>query len=453
MTRRILHLGLGAFHRAHQAVYLQRLHDAGDRSWSLAAGNLRRDGDAVLDALIAQQGAYTLETVSPEGRRQYQRIGSIAHVVPPDAGMAALIALGADAATGIVSLTITESGYGLDARGDLDLQAADIAADLQATREHRGGSTVYGVLATLLRERQRRQAGPLTLLSCDNLRHNGARLRAALSRYLQAAGDPALCDWMQAHTSCPNTMVDRITPRPTADLRERVRAATGIDDAVPVSAEEHLQWVVEDHFAAGRPAWESVGAELVDDVAPYEEAKIRLLNATHSAVAWAGALRGHAWIHDAVADPAVRQLAHDYATLDAIPVLRPSPLDLDAYLAQVLRRFGNPAIADTVQRVAVDSRAKLAMFVAPTVRDRLARNEPVEAVAMLPALYLAFLDRARAATLPFRYDETDSATPAAADPVAALCGDAAVWGEAAGDPRWVSAVCRAQARLERLALH
>ncbi len=451
MSHRILHLGLGAFHRAHQAVYLQRLHDAGDRRWSLAAGNLRRDGDAVLDALIAQQGAYTLETVSPEGRRQYQRIGSIAHVVPPDAGVAALIALGADADTAIVSLTITESGYGLDARGELDLQAADIAADLQATREQRAGSTVYGVLAALLRERQRRRAGPLTLLSCDNLRHNGARLRAALGRYLQAAGDQALCDWMQAHTSCPNTMVDRITPRPTADLRERVRAATGIDDAVPVSAEEHLQWVVEDRFAAGRPAWETVGAELVADVTPYEEAKIRLLNATHSAVAWAGALRGHRWIHDAVADPAVQQLARDYAILDAIPVLRPSPVDLEAYLGQVLRRFGNPAIADTVQRVAGDSRAKLAMFVAPTVRDRLARDEPVDAVAMLPALYLAFLERARSATLPFRYDEPDSAAPAAADPVAALCGDAAVWGGSAADPRWAAAVRRAQTGLGRLA--
>lgn len=451
MSHRILHLGLGAFHRAHQAVYLQRLHDAGDRSWSLSAGNLRRDADAVLTALIAQGGRYTLETVSPAGERRYQRIAAIGEVMPPDGGAEALVARGADPATRIVSLTITESGYGLDARGDLDLQAADIAADLQATREHRAGSTVYGVLAALLRERQRRQAGPLTLLSCDNLRHNGARLRAALGRYLQAAGDRALCDWMQAHTSCPNTMVDRITPRPTADVRERVRESTGIDDAVPVSAEEHLQWVVEDRFAAGRPAWESVGAELVDDVTPYEEAKIRLLNATHSAVAWAGALRGHAWIHDAVADPAVRRLAQDYASTDAIPVLRPSPVDLDAYLAQVLQRFANPAIADTVQRVAGDSRAKLTMFVAPTVRDRLARGEPVDAVAMLPALYLAFLERARDATLPFRYGEPDSTAPAAADPVAALCGDAAVWGASAADPRWAAAVLRAQARLGRLA--
>ncbi|MBL8361534.1 MAG: mannitol dehydrogenase family protein [Rubrivivax sp.] len=445
----MLHLGLGAFHRAHQAVYLQRLHDAGDRGWRLAAGNLRRDGDAVLAALIAQRGAYTLETVSPEGRRQYRRIASIEHVVPAEGGAEALVALGADPATRIVSLTITESGYGLDARGELDLGAADIAADLQATREHRPGSTVYGVLAALLRERRVRQAGPLTLLSCDNLRHNGARLRAALGRYLQAAGDGASCDWMHAHTTCPNTMVDRITPRPMADLRERVRTATGLDDAAPVSAEEHLQWVVEDRFATGRPAWEAVGAELVDDVEPYEEAKIRLLNATHSAVAWAGALRGHAWIHEAMADPQVRRLAQDYASTDAIPVLRPSPVDLDAYLAQVLRRFGNPAIADTVQRVAGDSRAKLTMFVAPTVRDRLTRGEPVDAVAMLPALYLAFLERARRGALPFRYDEPDAQAPAAADAVAVLCHDAGVWGEAAGDPRWVTAVRRAQPRVPR----
>ena len=452
MSRRILHVGLGAFHRAHQAVFLQRLHDAGDRTWTLAAGNLRRDGDALLATLATQGGAYTLETVDPDGRRQYERIRAIAEVLPAAGGVRALVDRGADAATHIVSLTVTESGYGLDARGALDLAAPDVAADLEAVRAGRPGATVYGFLVALLRERMRRAAGPLTLLSCDNLRHNGERLRAALLRFVQASGDAALAAWLLEHTTCPNTMVDRITPRPTDALRERVRAQLGVDDAAPVSAEAHLQWVIEDRFAAGRPAWETVGAELVADVAPYEEAKIRLLNATHSAVAWAGALRGHVFVHDAVRDPVVRGVALAYATEDAIPALAPSPVDLAAYRDQVLARFANPAIADTLQRVASDSRAKLAMFIAPTVRDRLAAGAPAHAVAMLAALYLAFIERARRGALPFHHGDPDVAAPAAADAAAALCQDAAVWGEAAADARWLAAVraaaSSAQARLD-----
>jgi len=452
--RVILHLGLGSFHRAHQAAYLQRLIDRGDTTWSITAGNLRPDNEAVAAALARQGGRYTLETVAPDGRRDYQRIESIRRVIAWQPDLAPLIDVAADAATRIVSFTVTEAGYHLDAEGRLDTASAEVVADLAGARRGEAGTTIYGALTALLRARMARGTGPLTLLSCDNLRHNGERLRAALIRFIEAVGDAALLDWVRAHTRCPSSMVDRITPRPTLEVCERVRRATGLDDEAAVMSESFIQWVIEDGFCHGRPAWESVGVEMVDSVTPYEEAKIRLLNATHSAIAWAGALAGHGFIHEAVADPAVRRLAHDYATIDAIPALQPSPLDLAAYRDSVLARFGNAVLADTVQRVASDSWAKLGGFVAPTIRDRLGGGATIDAVAVLPALYLAFLQRWRRGQVPF--DNLDSAIDAealralcdAGDPVAVLCGAPGLWGPLAGDERLVAAVRRAARAVE-----
>jgi D-arabinitol 4-dehydrogenase len=451
----MLHLGLGSFHRAHQAVYLQRLIDAGDTRWALAGGNIRPDLACTLDALRAQGGAYTLETVTPAGERSYTRIGAIRTVLPYSPGLEGLIALGADPATRIISFTVTEAGYYLDAGHRLDTGFADLAADLAAARAGRPVSTLYGALTAILRERMRRGAGPVTLLNCDNLRHNGDRVRAGLLEFLALAGDAALQAWVREHTSCPNAMVDRITPRPTPEVAERVRAATGVADAAPLMAESFIQWVIEDRFIHGRPAWESVGVEMVASVAAHEEAKIRLLNATHSCIAWAGTLAGYHYIHEGTRDPAIRGFAHGYATQDAIPVLEPSPVDLAAYRDTVLERFGNAAIRDTNQRVAMDGFSKIPGFIAPTVRERLARGEGIEAVAMLPALFLACLRRWHQGRLPYDYQDqamdpaTAHAICAAADPLAALAADAALWGPLAGDERLLGALRRAAKRVDQ----
>ena len=455
---RILHLGLGSFHRAHQAVYLQALHDAGDTRWSLAGANLRPDMAEVLAALRAQGGRYTLETISPAGEVRYQRIGSIREVLPFESDLAGVIALGADPATRIVSFTVTEAGYYLDADHRLDPAFAELAADIERARRGESGQTIYGAVSAILRARRDAGAGPVTLLNCDNLRHNGERFRGGLLEFIERAGDPALRDWTAANTTCPNAMVDRITPRPPPELRERVRAATGWDDAAPVTGERFIQWVIEDDFIAGRPAWETVGVELVASVQPYEEAKIRLLNATHSCIAWAGTLVGLQFIHEGTHTPAIREMAHRYVTDDVIPVLgtpgAPSPVDLPAYRDVVLERFGNPAIRDTNQRVAADGFSKIPGFIAPTVRERLARGEPIEAVAMLPALFLAFLGRWHRGALPYTYQD-QGMDPAvahamceAADPVAAFCADAGLWGDLAGDARLIDAVRRAGARVD-----
>jgi D-arabinitol 4-dehydrogenase len=454
----ILHLGLGSFHRAHQAVYVHALRQSGDTRWSITGGNLRPDMLDTIAALQAQGGAYTLETVTPHGERSYTRIESIQRVIAYQDDLAPLIAAGADAATRIVSFTVTEAGYYLDAKDQLDwLNYPDLRVDLDAVKQGSAGHTIYGGLVSILRARMRANAGSVTLMNCDNLRHNGDRLRAGLLQFIDALGDSALKQWVQDYTSSPNGMVDRITPRPTPEVAERVKAATGWDDHAAVMGESFIQWVIEDNFIAGRPAWEKVGVEMVASVDAYEEAKIRLLNATHSCIAWAGTLVGYRYIHEGTHDAAIRRMAYDYVTDDTIPVLdspeNPSPLDLAAYRDVVLDRFGNPAICDTNQRVAMDGYSKIPGFIAPTIRERLARGESIASVAMLPALFLAYLQRWHSGQLAYAYQD-QAMDPAVAhaicssdDPVVAFAADPVLWGATASQVPLVDALRHAYDRV------
>jgi D-arabinitol 4-dehydrogenase len=450
----ILHLGLGSFHRAHQAVYLHHLHEAGDRTWAIVGGNIRGDMSDTVDALLDQRGEYTLETVSPAGERRYEHIRSIREVVPYDPGHARLIEVGADPSTRIISFTVTEAGYYLDAKNRLDTGYPDLVADL----EGRACATVYGAVAAILRERLRRGGAPVTLLNCDNLRSNGERFRAGLLDFLERRREAALRDWVRASTTCPNDMVDRITPRPLPEVAERVRAATGRADRAPVMAESFIQWVIEDDFIAGRPAWERVGVEMVRSVHAHEEAKIRVLNATHSCIAWAGTLRGLTYIHEGVAVAAIRQMAFDYVTNDVIGCLdtpeHPSPIDLRAYRDIVLDRFGNPYLRDTNQRVAMDGFSKIPGFIVPTLRECLARGAPMASTALLPALFFAVLSRWHRGELAYEYQDgvMDPALAHAffgvADPLAAFCRDTVLWGPLAGNETLGAAIREAHGRVQ-----
>ncbi|MEJ0002999.1 MAG: D-arabinitol 4-dehydrogenase [Pararobbsia sp.] len=451
--RIILHIGTGSFHRAHQAWYLHRLRETGDdedRRWSIAAGNIRSDMNATHEALAAQGGRYTLETVTPAGVRAYETITSIRRVLPWSADLAALIECGASPACRIIAFTVTEGGYYLDEHNRLDPAYPDLAADLAG-----GRGTIYGALAAILEARRLAGGGPVTLQSCDNLRSNGERFHAGFSEFLERRGLRELERWVDAHTHSPSAMVDRITPRPSPDVRARVLAATGVDDACPVMGESFIQWVIEDRFVAGRPAWEKVGAELVESVAPYEEAKIRILNASHSCIAWAGTLVGLRYIHEGTHDAEIRRFAHDYVTEDVIPSLSPSPLDLEQYRDVVLDRFGNPYIQDTNQRVAADGFSKIPGFIAPTLRDCFARGAQPAATAILPALFLRFLRRWGADQLPYAYQDgvfDPAATRAmlgADDPVAAFCADRTLWGTLAGDRRLVEAIGAASEKVDQ----
>jgi D-arabinitol 4-dehydrogenase len=458
MPMTILHLGLGSFHRAHMAVYLHAYQQLGHTDWTLAAGNTRPDMLPTIAALSAQQGRYTLETVTPRGERSYLEVSSLAQIIPWAPGLTGLITKGADPQTRIVSFTVTEAGYFLDANDLLDLQVQDIQNDISAARMGGAGgaqgATIYGALFAILKARQLAKAGKLTLLNCDNLRHNGERARAGLLQFIDAVGDIGLRQWVRDNTTSPNAMVDRITPRPSPEVQDRVKAATGRQDGAALMAESFIQWVIEDNFANGRPAWETVGVEMVASVQAHEEAKIRLLNASHSCIAWAGTLRGYQFIHEGTLDPTIQQMAYDYATHDAIPALTPNPIDLPAYRDVVLQRFANPAICDTNQRVAMDGFSKIPGFIAPTVRERLAAGQSIHAVAILPALFLACLQRWHQGRLPYSYEDqamdpaVAHAICAAADPVKALAGNGQLWHELADDARLLAALREAHARVQ-----
>jgi D-arabinitol 4-dehydrogenase len=445
----ILHIGIGSFHRAHQAWYLHRLIEQGATDWSLAASSIRDDMVPLLECLARQNGTYTLETVTPDGVRAYELIRSIRRVVPWDPELAAVVDVGAEPNTKIISFTVTEGGYYLDQHHKLDLPNPDLVADLAGGRR-----TIYGAIGAVLRARLERGAGPVTLMNCDNLRSNGERFRGGLLEFLERRGEHDVRKFVLEQTTCPSSMVDRITPRPLADVAARVLEATGFDDGCPVMGESFIQWVIEDDFRAGRPAWEKVGAEMVESVLPYEEAKIRILNASHSCIAWAGTLVGLEFIHEGTDDDEIREMAFDYVTDDVIPCLSPSPLDLADYRDVVLDRFRNPYIKDTNQRVTADGYSKIPGFIVPTLTELLERHRSPAATAMLPALYYVFLMRWHRNELPYAYqDGVMDAVAAHAmldkpDPLGAFLAERQLWGKLTGNAELESAIRAAVARVE-----
>lgn len=395
-----MHIGAGSFHRAHQAWYLHRLIAQGDDSWSIALGNIRNDANALLDNLAKQNGEYTLETVSPEGERHYEKITSVRKILHWDENLSQLVEQGRDKATRVIAFTVTEAGYYLTPQHELDAQQADIKADLSGKM-----TTIYGALTEILRTRLAAHGEPVTLLNCDNLRHNGERFRHGFLSFLQLKGEDELYQWVKDHTRSPNTMVDRITPRPTPDVAERVKQHTGWDDKAPVMGEAFIQWVIEDDFINGRPALEKVDVEMVESVLPWEEAKIRILNASHSCIAWAGTLIGLNFIDDSTRELPIKQMAWNYVTQDVIPSLSPSPLDLEQYRDVVLDRFSNPYIKDTNQRVAADGLSKIPGFITPTLQECYQRKQVPAATAVLPALFFVYLQRWAKGELPYEYQD------------------------------------------------
>lgn len=430
-----VHIGAGSFHRAHQAWYLHRLLMKGDNRWSIALGNIRNDAEALLSALEQQNGEYTLETVSPAGECQYERITSIKKVLKWDSELSSLVDQGSAPETGVISFTVTEGGYYLDTEHKLDPKNPDIQADLMGEAK-----TIYGTLERIIRKRIARKAGSVTLLNCDNLRHNGERFRNGFIAFLALKGDLDLLDWVKNFTTSPNTMVDRITPRPTADIAPRVKETTGFDDKAALMGESFIQWVIEDDFIAGRPALEDVGVEMVDSVLPWEEAKIRILNASHSCIAWAGTLIGQSFIHESTQTSSICEMAWEYVTQDVIPSLSPSPLDLNKYRDVVLDRFRNPYILDTNQRVAADGLSKIPGFITPTLMECYKRGEIPRATAVLPALFFLFMERWHEGDLPYTYQDGILDEHAMhvrfnkIDPLADFARDEALFGPLASQP-------------------
>lgn len=338
----IVHFGLGAFTRAHQAWYTDRAMAAAGGDWMIVGVSLR--SPEVGAQLNPQDGLYTLAERSGQGTRR-QVIGSVREVLLATTERAAVVAQLAAPGTHVVTFTVTEKGYCRAADGSLDLALA--------------GQGFYPLLAEALAQRRAAGGGGLTLLSCDNLADNGHQLRRLLGDYL-AAHDPDLWPWVERHCTFPCAMVDRIVPATTPDDRAGAADALGLADAGLVVTEPFSQWVIEDAFAGPRPAWDAVGAEIVASVAPYETAKLRMLNGAHSALAYCGLLAGHSFVHEAVADPFLRPLVEGLMREEAAPTIAAAPgQDLDAYADALLARFANPALNHRLIQIAMDGSQKI----------------------------------------------------------------------------------------------
>jgi mannitol 2-dehydrogenase len=380
----IVHIGVGAFHRAHQAWYHDRLlAEQGALDWAICGVGVLPGDARMRDALAEQDGLYTLVARNGDGTVDARVVGALTEYRFAPDGADATIEKLADAATRIVSLTITEGGYNID---DLtrrfDADDPGVVGDLVAGAIPR---TVFGIVVEALRRRRERGLPPFTVMSCDNLQGNGDISRVAFSAFAHLR-DPALGEWVLSEVCFPNSMVDRITPAATDADRADVATRFGIDDRVPVVCEPFAQWVLEDSFSAGRPPYELVGVQLVDDVAPYELMKLRLLNAGHQALCYLGALHGHGFVADAVADPAYRRFLLGFMRHEAAPTLSPVPgIDLDAYVETLIERFSNRYIGDTLARLATDGSDRIPKFVLPILRRQLETGGEIRRTAAVVA--------------------------------------------------------------------
>ena len=380
LARSIVHIGVGGFHRAHLASYVSDLAKGGHTDWGIVGAGILDSDEAMRDALQPQDYLYTLAVRGPTETR-VEVIGTILDYVLASTRTEPLIAAIADSATQIVSLTVTEGGYPVDAATNEFDPDSPVAGERSA----------FGLIARCLAERRRRRSGPLTILSCDNVLSNGDHARIATLGE-SAALTAADRRWIQTHVSFPNSMVDRITPATTDTDRRSLADEFGFEDAWPVVTEPFCQWVIEDNFAAKRPPLEELHVVVTDDVAAYEQMKLRLLNASHSAMAYLSALRGHRFVHEAIADPVILNYVNGLLRHEAVPVLAAVPgVDFSAYVHSLIARYSNPNIADQISRLCVDGTAKFPKFLMPTIAAQLDQNGPITLSALALAGWCQYL--------------------------------------------------------------
>ncbi len=380
----IVHLGLGAFHRAHQAIYADSIA-ARDPRWGISGVSLKTP--RATELLSAQDGLYTALEKSASGSRA-RIVGSIREALFLGTARDRVVARIADPHVRVITLTVTEKGYCHDpATGRLDTSHPEIVRDLAAPD---AATSAPGLIVAALAARREAGAGPLNVVCCDNLPHNGRVVEAIVLSFARAR-DAALADWIARNVAFPSTMVDRIVPATTdADVAEAARII-GLDDAAPVAFEPFRQWVIEDRFAAERPRWEDDGAEIVADVAPFETMKLRLLNGSHSTLAYLGFLAGHATIWQASSDPQLSTLVERQMREEIVPTLAAPPgTDLAAYCAQLLTRFRNPALPHRTQQIAMDGSQKLPQRLLGTVRDRIVAGARYAHLALAVAGWIRY---------------------------------------------------------------
>jgi fructuronate reductase len=451
----VVHIGPGVFHRAHQAVYCDDVLATGSLSGGICAVSLR---SAELHRALAGQGhLYTL-LERGEGGDRARLIGAIGETVVAAGDPEAALRRLTDPAVQVVTITVTEAGYcSAGPSGPLDTSRPEIAHDLAHPAAPR---SLPGLLVEALARRRAAGTAPLTVVSCDNLRANGPATRRVVGELAGHRGGD-LASWIGGTVAFPSSMVDRMVPATTEDVRVLAARQTGKADAWPVVTEPFSQWVLEDRFPYGRPPWERAGVELVSDVAPFEQVKLRILNGAHSALAYLGLLAGHATIADAVKDAVLRSAVEAMLRHEVVPTLAPPPgLDLPAYAARVLRRFANRPLVYATAKVAGDGSQKLPVRILGTVADRLAAGAGVERLALVVAAWAACVLGPRSGELAVRDAELDRllGSPSipvhdAAAAVDRLLGLDAVFGPLGRTPAFAGAVRRHAASLWREDVH
>lgn len=383
----ILHFGLGNFHRGHQARYLDELFNQGKNlDWAIIGAGVLPADQRMHDALKAQDWLTTVVEQEAEWSRA-RVIGSMIDFIPPTDRPRLIVTL-ADPAIRIVSITITEGGYFINpATGIFDASAPPIIRDGANPADPQ---TVFGLIALGLAKRRAAGVKPFTVMSCDNIPHNGVVARNAVAGVARLS-NPALADWIEANVSFPNAMVDRIVPATTDREREILAADFGVSDRWPVFCEEYIQWVISGEFPSGRPSYEDVGAQFVDDVTPFEFMKIRILNGGHAAIAYAASLLDVHFVHDAMANPLVGGFFAKIEREEIMPTVGEVPgVRLDDYYELIKRRFSNPKIGDTIPRLAFDGSNRQPKFIVPPAADRLKAGLSVDGLALESALWCRY---------------------------------------------------------------
>ena len=455
----IVHIGFGNFHRSHEAMYVDRLMEQGEAlDWGICGVGILPSDVAMRDVMREQDCLYTLVLRHPDGRLEPRVIGSVLdYRFGPDDPEAVLQIMG-DPAVRIVSLTVTEGGYLKNAAtGTFDPEHPDVVHDLAHPGSPR---TAFAYIVEALRRRRAAGVPPFTVLSCDNLQGNGHIAQQTIVGFA-ALVDPELADWIDANVAFPNSMVDRITPATTDADREAVARTFGIDDRWPVPGEPFTQWIIEDAFPTGRPAFEKVGVQIVPDVKPYELMKLRLLNASHQAIAYFGAPLGYVLVDATLADELIRDYLIEYMWEEAIPTLDPVPgIDLDDYVNTLIERFSNPQMRDTLVRLATDGSNRMATFTLPAIRDNLVAGRSIRLGAAMVAAWAEYWSSIGSGGLPADQIPPDMhaegmtrAAAAQEDNPTAFIEMGGLFGGLAGNPRFRDVFLAERDALRELGVH
>jgi mannitol 2-dehydrogenase len=391
VTPGVVHFGVGGFHRAHQAMYHDRLLTEGAAlDWGICGVGVMAQDRLMQQVLDAQDGLYTLVLKHSDGTYEPRVIGSIVEYLFAPDDPEGVIEKMAAASTRIVSLTITEGGYNiLDATGEFDAGNPDVVHDLALDAVPR---TTFGLITEALWRRRKDGLAPFTVMSCDNLQGNGDLAKQVFAAFARLR-DPELGDWVEHEVRFPNSMVDRITPVTTDADRVEIRDRFGLDDRWPVVCEPYTQWVLEDAFTDGRPPYEQVGAQVVDRVEPYELMKLRLLNGSHQSLCYFAYLAGYRLVHQAALDPLFRAFLLGYMDEEATPTLAPVPgIDLGAYKHQLIERFSNPEVRDTVARLCAQGSDKIPKWLLPVIREQLATGGDIRRSAAVVAAWARYAE-------------------------------------------------------------